>query len=316
MRALQQLLCWTAVAIAVTACSPSHGDEHGAFPGHADGAAASDVADDDLFAAKPPPFSEGIFPCSRCHEGGPQAPEPEHYMPHASHLAKGLECADCHMPEDEAEPQPADQELCAECHEDEDAQSQIAAAYFAAYTDDEGDLQFPDRWKTRDIKPVHETHIDAEIECSACHGKESNAAMVKPKSVTLMNRCTACHEERNIANDCATCHTEPRGEKAHDFELDHAEDQRGCLDCHNPDDRDTLRLANGTAIGFGESFRLCGQCHGPKLRDWKAGLHGKRMGLWNGRKEYLLCAHCHNPHAPAFGEMDVLPPPPRPEEMR
>ena len=60
-----------------------------------------------------------------------------------------------------------------------------------------------------------------------------------------------------------------------------------CFDCHNPDNRDKLRLANGKLVKFEESYILCGQCHGTILREWKAGLHGKRTGMWNGDKAVL-----------------------------
>jgi hypothetical protein len=97
-----------------------------------------------------------------------------------------------------------------------------------------------------------------------------------------------------------------------DIVLNHAEGQRWCLDCHNPGDRDTLRLVSGEVIPFSESYRLCGQCHGDKYRDWREGIHGKRTGNWNGDKEYLLCAHCHNPHDPGFKPLKPMPPPQRP----
>ncbi|HKN19353.1 MAG TPA: hypothetical protein VJW95_06110 [Dissulfurispiraceae bacterium] len=32
-----------------------------------------------------------------------------------------------------------------------------------------------------------------------------------------------------------------------------------CFDCHNPDNRDMLRLANGKLVSFDESYILCGQ---------------------------------------------------------
>ena len=54
---------------------------------------------------------------------------------------------------------------------------------------------------------------------------------------------------------------------------------------------------------FEESYRLCGQCHGEKYRDWRAGVHGRRVGQWNGAKRYLLCVHCHSPHQPRFKPM-------------
>ncbi len=83
-----------------------------------------------------------------------------------------------------------------------------------------------------------------------------------------------------------------------DIVLDHGPTDRWCLDCHNPDDRDVLRLVNGRLISFDESYLLCGQCHGTIFRDWRQGIHGRRQGYWNGGKSYLLCAHCHDPHAP------------------
>lgn len=122
---------------------------------------------------------------------------------------------------------------------------------------------------------------------------------------------------------CSNCHagmeanTNRRELTYHEnIKLKHAEDQRWCLDCHNPTDRDTLRSAGGKPISFTESYYLCGQCHGTHFRDWKAGVHGKRTGFWNGKKEYRLCVHCHNPHQPRFKSLQPLPPPERPEDNK
>jgi hypothetical protein len=108
-------------------------------------------------------------------------------------------------------------------------------------------------------------------------------------------------------------------EEHEDIKLHHAEQFRWCLDCHDTKNRDKLHLQSGEKLDFSESYRLCGQCHGDKYRDWRRGIHGKRTGLWNGRKQYLLCAHCHNPHNPKFvlradpeipGTVDGKPMPP------
>jgi formate-dependent nitrite reductase cytochrome c552 subunit len=96
----------------------------------------------------------------------------------------------------------------------------------------------------------------------------------------------------------------------------HDEKQRWCLDCHNPDNRDMLRLANGEPIRFEESYYLCGQCHGTIFRDWKAGVHGLRDGDWDGKKVYRLCVSCHNPHQPRFKPLKPEPPPVKPEKIR
>ena len=89
-----------------------------------------------------------------------------------------------------------------------------------------------------------------------------------------------------------------------------------CFDCHNPDNRDKLRLANGKLVSFEESYILCGQCHGTILREWKAGLHGKRTGMWNGDKQYYLCVSCHWPHEPRFKPIKPSPPPVRPMDIK
>jgi len=98
--------------------------------------------------------------------------------------------------------------------------------------------------------------------------------------------------------------------------FDHDSENRWCLDCHDLNVRDSLRLASGKLLGFDESYKLCGQCHGEKLRDWKVGVHGKRTGQWNGAKHYLLCVHCHNPHAPKFGQLVPEPPPVYQNELK
>jgi hypothetical protein len=81
---------------------------------------------------------------------------------------------------------------------------------------------------------------------------------------------------------------------------------RWCLDCHDLKNRDVLHLTNGDPVPYAESYRLCGQCHGDKLRDWRVGVHGKRIGQWDGKKTYFLCVHCHNPHAPRFKGVETV----------
>lgn len=118
---------------------------------------------------------------------------------------------------------------------------------------------------------------------------------------------------------CSTCHASQKPNRTRrelmfhtEINLKHDEEHRWCLDCHDADNRDTLHLASGEPVPFEESYRLCGQCHGEKLRDWKAGVHGRRTGNWNGAKTYLLCVHCHSPHQPRFKALAPKPAPLRP----
>lgn len=122
--------------------------------------------------------------------------------------------------------------------------------------------------------------------------------------------CSQCHEGMPVNR------TPRKLEQMHqDIVLSHMPNG-WCFDCHNPDNRDKLRLANGKLINFEESYYLCGQCHGTIFREWKAGLHGKRTGMWEGEKQYLLCVHCHWPHGPAFKPITPMPPPLKPSDIR
>ena len=124
---------------------------------------------------------------------------------------------------------------------------------------------------------------------------------------------------------CTRCHDRPDDHNATprtltlehlDIKLVHGPREQWCYDCHNPSDRDHLRLAGGRLISFTKSYELCGQCHGEKLRDWRLGIHGRRIGCWNGKREYLLCVHCHNPHSPKFKPLKPKPRPKMPSEIQ
>lgn len=120
--------------------------------------------------------------------------------------------------------------------------------------------------------------------------------------------CSQCHNKDMPANRTRRVLSDMHS----DIELKHDEQHRWCLDCHDADNRDQLHLASGEPVKFEESYRLCGQCHGEKYRDWRAGVHGRRVGQWNGAKQYLLCVHCHSPHQPRFKPMAPQPAPARP----
>jgi hypothetical protein len=269
---------------------------------------------DAVFPVPPPPFSPGVFPCSRCHEGGTPVKDERPSIPHALHAGRGIECADCH--ESVEDPKTPSREFCDTCHGDPKALSAGAGSYFAKVTAADGTTAFPRRWAMRDVDAAHGRHAKAGVGCASCHGEPADVPFARPKPVTLMARCVACHEERGKPVRCETCHKDTT-EKAHaKIVLHHAEENRGCLDCHDAADRDRLHLSNGATIAFAESFKLCGQCHGTQYRDWKVGLHGKRTGEWNGRREYRLCVDCHWPHEPRFAPMKPGPRPARPEEVR
>jgi len=114
---------------------------------------------------------------------------------------------------------------------------------------------------------------------------------------------------------CSTCHTTraPNIENRKPADLDEFHQSLGfahgnvtCLSCHNPDDYDTLRLADGRKVEFTEVMTLCGQCHGPQTRDYHHGAHGGMIGYWDlsrGPRVRNNCVDCHNPHTPKFPKM-------------
>ena len=163
-----------------------------------------------------------------------------------------------------------------------------------------------------------------------CHNKETiNSELSFKKDANIKTEKTEEYAvEAPPFSDgifpCTDCHNNfapnPKRRKLVDWHTEisdtfnHDSENRWCLDCHDLKNRDSLRLASGKLLDFKESYKLCGQCHGDKLRDWKVGVHGRRTGDWNGKKQYYLCVSCHNPHSPKFKQIKPEPPPVREDE--
>lgn len=86
--------------------------------------------------------------------------------------------------------------------------------------------------------------------------------------------------------------------------LQHGRGRIWCLECHHPTKRNMLVDHFGDPISFDQPQLLCGKCHGDKLRDWRDGIHGKRIGEFvsDGKKRWFTCPECHNPHNVQDGE--------------
>jgi hypothetical protein len=156
------------------------------------------------------------------------------------------------------------------------------------------------------------------IRCSPADGRayEARSLAPEPPPTLLVSEpddeyfpCSDCHEDEE---------TNPRRRELEDehYDLELAHGDLWCLSCHDSEDRDRLHLADSAPVEFEASWRLCTQCHGDKLADWRAGVHGKRMGHWWGPKTYEPCVTCHDPHGPAFRPMAPEPPPMRPAAVR
>lgn len=129
------------------------------------------------------------------------------------------------------------------------------------------------------------------------------------------------HHGASVTIGCATCHTTTKPNLAlrraadlrqFHFGLSYAHGELTCLSCHNAQNYDTLRLADGSPVEFTDALRLCAQCHGPQMRDYQHGAHGGMTGHWDltkGPRERNHCLHCHDAHAPKFPVLAPVFPP-------
>ncbi len=141
---------------------------------------------------------------------------------------------------------------------------------------------------------------DMPIEADYSHAE----AVVKPRSakMTLLPICgTACHNgsyppfPKTKRPRKLTMHTDLVPDS---LDLKHGRGAIWCLDCHHRTKRNKFVDNFGDTIEFDQPQKLCGKCHGPVYRDWREGIHGKRIGQWTttGKKRWFVCTECHNPH--------------------
>jgi hypothetical protein len=124
--------------------------------------------------------------------------------------------------------------------------------------------------------------------------------------------------------DCMECHKHVEDSRFdrnslkvehENIHLEHG-NNRYCLNCHHPENRNAFVDYDGTEISERDVTLLCAKCHGPKYRDWKAGVHGRQNGFWDatkGIKTKLRCIQCHDPHMPNFPDIEPLAPPTYPK---
>lgn len=161
-------------------------------------------------------------------------------------------------------------------------------------------------------------------------------AVVKPRSekLALMPMCgTACHNGVGPQFNPPTLPKDKKPKPNPTMEamvpdlanLQHGRGRIWCMDCHHNTKRNMLVDHFGDPISFDQPQLLCGKCHGDKLRDWRDGIHGKRIGEFTstGKKRWFTCTECHNPHNVqdgarnrGFAQLQPEPPPQLPKGMK
>lgn len=149
---------------------------------------------------------------------------------------------------------------------------------------------------------------------SGTDAKSFDVEINRPKGKLGILSGTIPHgEDFQIA--CSTCHAgrQPNFENRVTADLKEFHQQAvvahgeiSCLSCHNPDDYESFRLADGSKVEYANVMQLCAQCHGPQMRDYENGVHGGMMGHWDrtkGPQQKLNCVDCHFAHQPKFPQM-------------
>lgn len=126
-------------------------------------------------------------------------------------------------------------------------------------------------------------------------GQETFALPARITDQTLVQYpCSSCHEGVAVTGDGT--------EDAHaDIQPIHpSATGDDCTSCHVSNEVHRLNLPRGETVTMDHAYRLCAQCHFSETEAWAAGVHGKRLVGWHGRRVVMNCADCHDPHQPAI----------------
>lgn len=147
---------------------------------------------------------------------------------HSLHIENEMVCVDCHKyVETQARATIPNIETCAECHDPEeplidpeiaetDEERKIAEGKalrekkLLEYIEKDEQIPWAKVYRVPDFVCFsHQRHVTlGKLDCIECHSDMTK--QVKPLSKELipikMKRCIACHKEKQVNHDCATCH--------------------------------------------------------------------------------------------------------------
>jgi hypothetical protein len=163
-------------------------------------------------------LNEGVF--SPAHSGPgeavrhffgirPEAVQPVAYT-HKPHIEIAeLQCVFCHESvETGPEASIPGVSKCMMCHE-VIATDKPVIQQITAYRDRGEDIPWQRVYgflEEAHVRFNHAPHIRAEVQCSTCHGDVANMADAKRVVDHSMGFCIDCHREKQVSNDCLTCH--------------------------------------------------------------------------------------------------------------
>ena len=145
--------------------------------------------------------------------GGGSSLEQPIPFPHDVHAgANQIPCMYCHSSADKSVDAgiPA-VEICAGCH--------LAGGVPMIAADSPGVKTMTAYWNAGEPIPwvriydladhahfPHMMHVNAGLECQACHGPVEEMAEIEQVASLRMGWCLECHRERDVRTDCTVCH--------------------------------------------------------------------------------------------------------------
>jgi len=190
----------------------------------------------------------------------------------------------------------------------------VLLTLFAAVAGVTAALQLDNDAKNNDAEQAAEKAVSAPMSDPPISGRFSVTIREPAGPPRVVTTLKDIHGS-SVTVACSTCHTtrSPNHQNKTAKSLDEfhggmafSHGTVSCLSCHNPNDYDSLQLADGSPVDFTDVMTLCGQCHGPQMKDYEHGVHGGLNGYWDltrGPQQKNNCVDCHNPHAPQFPKM-------------
>jgi Doubled CXXCH motif (Paired_CXXCH_1) len=159
---------------------------------------------------------------------------------------------------------------------------------------------------------------DAQVSQASARSNENHPVIIrKPAGPPRIELAGYDPQGRIASVACSTCHSVRQANLENKTAATVDEFHQGmsfnhgnitCYACHNPNESDALRLADGSSITYENVMTLCSQCHSKQAESFAHGAHGGMNGHWDlsrGPQMKNNCIDCHDPHVPKYPKMIV-----------
>jgi hypothetical protein len=159
---------------------------------------------------------------------------------------------------------------------------------------------------------------EAQVSRASVHSIEAHPVIIrKPSGPPRIELAGTDPQGRTGSVACSTCHSVRQANLENKTAATLDEFHQGmtfnhgnitCYACHNPNESDALRLADGSSVTYENVMTLCSQCHSKQADSFAHGAHGGMNGHWDlsrGPQMKNNCIDCHDPHVPKYPKMIV-----------